>query len=321
MLMRQATPWFALGLLLATASPAQIGSTGVAAGVLVDPSDAPVVGAEVRLVSAQGERSEFTSPAGEFRFDGLQPGDYRLRVTVAGFDPIDRRVRLGNRPVTGLRLRLSLEILRQELTVFGPVPQVNTDIGGELGAISVDQGLLSNLPILDLDYLKALSRFLDPAGSGETSVVVDGMEARNVGVTPSAIQEIRINQNPYTAEYPRWSRRRIEVITKTAADRYHGTVNFLFRNHRFNARETFAVERPPEERYIWEGSLFGPIGNSKKMSFLLSALRENDNLQAVIFAQRPEGTISENVPAPQRNTFGSLRISRQHTEKHALYGR
>jgi hypothetical protein len=80
MWMRQATPWFALGLLLATASPAQIGGTGVAAGVLVDPSDAPVVGAEVRLVSAQGERSEFTSPAGEFRFDGLQPGDYRLQV-------------------------------------------------------------------------------------------------------------------------------------------------------------------------------------------------------------------------------------------------
>jgi hypothetical protein len=145
------------------------------------------------------------------------------------------------------------------------------------------------------------------------------MESRNVGVTPSAIQEIRINQNPYTAEYPRWSRRRLEVITKTAADRYHGTLNFLYRNHLLNARETFAAGRPPEERRIWEGSLFGPVGNSKKMSFLLSALREDDNLQAVVFARRPEGTISENVPTPRRNTFGSLRISRQHTEKHAMF--
>jgi outer membrane receptor protein involved in Fe transport len=319
MWMRQAALCFALGLSLATASPAQISGAGVVAGVLIDPSGAPVAEAEIRLISAHGEQSQLTSTAGEFQFDGSQPGDYRLQVAVEGFDRIDRRVRLGNRPVTGLRLRLSLEILRQELTVFGPVPQINTDIGGDLGAISVDQGLLSNLPILDLDYLKALSRFLDPAGTGETSVVVDGMEARNVGVTPSAIQEIRINQNPYTAEYPRWSRRRIEVITKTAADRYHGTVNFLFRNHRLNAREAFAVERPTERRHIWEGSLFGPLGKSKKMSFLLSALRENDNLQAVVFAQLPEGMISGNVPTPQRNTFASVRISRQHSEKHALF--
>jgi hypothetical protein len=82
------------------------------------------------------------------------------------------------------------------------------------------------------------------------SLVVDGMEARNAGVTASAIQEIKINQNPYTAEYPRWSRRRIEVITKTASDRYHGTFNFLFRDQHLNARDAFARERPPEQRRI-----------------------------------------------------------------------
>ncbi len=319
MWMRPSTLYFILGLLSSIASPAQATVNGVVAGVLVDPSGAPVPGAEVHFVSAQGEQSGFTSPSGEFRFDGLQPGEYRLQVAVPGFDPIDRRVRLGNRPLTGLRLRLALEVLRQELTVFGPVPRVNTDIGGDLSSISVEQGLLSNLPILDLDYLKSLSRFLDPAGTGDASLVVDGMEDRNVGVTPSAIQEIRINQNPYTAEYPRWSRRRLEVITKTAADRYHGTLNFLYRNHRLNAREAFAVDRPPEERRILEGSLFGPVGKNKKMSFLLSALREDENLQAVVFAQRPEGTISKNVPTPQQNTFGSVRISRQHTEKHAMF--
>jgi hypothetical protein len=292
---------------------------GVIAGALVDPSDAPVPDAEVRLVSDYGERSGLTTPSGEFRFEGLQPANYRLQVVVEGFDPIDRRVRLANRPVTGLRLRLSLEVLRQEMTVLGPVPSVNTDIGGDLSAISVDQGLLRNLPVLDLDYVKSLARFLDPAGAGEASLVVDGMESRNVGVTPSAIQEIRINQNPYTLEYPRWSRRRIEVITKAAADSYHGTFNFLVRDHRLNAREAFALVRPLEKRRIYEGSLFGPLGRSKKMSFLLSALRENDNLQAVVFARRPEGTVSGNVPTPQRNTFGSLRISRQHTDKHAMF--
>ena len=82
-----------------------------------------------------------------------------------------------------------------------------------------------------MDFVAALSRFLDPSNpDSEVSLIVDGMEARNVGVTPSAVQEIKINQNPYTAEYPRWSRRRIEVITKSATDHYHGTFNFLFRD-------------------------------------------------------------------------------------------
>lgn len=74
--------------------------------------------------------------------------------------------------------------------------------------------------------IAALSRFMDPAGGlgGTPTLIVDGAKARNIGISASAIQEIGINQNPYTAEYPRWSRRRIEVITKTATDKYHGTV-------------------------------------------------------------------------------------------------
>lgn len=85
--------------------------------------------------------------------------------------------------------------------------------------------MLDNLPVLDNNYLNALARFLNPGTPGDagTSLIVDGMEARNIGVTASAVQEIRINNNPYTVEYPRWSRRRIEVITKSSADTYHGT--------------------------------------------------------------------------------------------------
>jgi outer membrane receptor protein involved in Fe transport len=145
------------------------------------------------------------------------------------------------------------------------------------------------------------------------------MEARNVGVTASAVQEIKINQNPFTAEYPRWSRRRIEVITKSATDRYHGTFNFLFRDQHLNARDAFAVERPPEQRRIFEGSLFGPIGSGKKTSFLLSGLRESEDLQAVVFAEGPNGLIAENTPAPQQNTFFSARLSHQPNDRHAMF--
>jgi hypothetical protein len=62
--------------------------------------------------------------------------------------------------------------------------QVNTEAGGNLDSISVERSLLDQIPVLGLDYLAALSRFLDPsaAASGGASLIVDGMEARNASL-------------------------------------------------------------------------------------------------------------------------------------------
>jgi len=289
-------------------------------GVLIDPMDRPVPGAQVTLVGEGEQRSAGTSATGEFDFGNLGVGRYRLGVTVPGFEPVERTVRVGARPVR-LVLKLTLASRKEQITVAGQDLRVTTEAGGNLNAISVERGLLENLPVLDLDYLTALSRFLAPGTPGDagTSIIVEGMEMRNAGVTPSAIQEIRINQNPYTAEYPRWSRRRIEVITKSSADAYHGTLNFLLRDHHLNARDAFAVTRPPERRRIFEGSLFGPVGSRKNTAFLLSGMRESENLQAVVFAYGPRGTITQNVPVPQQNTFASLRVNHQWTERSAVF--
>ena len=67
-------------------------------------------------------------------------------------------------------------------------------------------------------------------GTGGTQLIVDGMQVNSVGVSASAIQEVRINQNPYSAEFARPGRGRIEIITKAATTEYHGTFNFIFRD-------------------------------------------------------------------------------------------
>jgi len=289
-------------------------------GVLIDPMDRPVPSAPVTLVGGGRQASALTSASGEFQFDNLGPGRYRLHVTVSGFKPIDRTVQVGSRPVR-LVLKLALAPLKEQITVASEALRVTTEAGGNLNTISVERGLLENLPILDLDYLTALSRFLAPGTPGDagTSIIVDGMEMRNVGVTPSAIQEIKINQNPYTAEYPRWSRRRIEVITKAGTDRYHGAFNFLLRDHHLNARDAFAMTRPPEQRRIFEGSLFGPLGSGQNTSFLLSGMRESEDLQAVVFAYGLRNAITQNVPIPQQNTYASLRISHQFSQRNVMF--
>jgi len=288
-------------------------------GKLIDPSDSAVPGARMVLRGPAGEQVRETSNDGSFQFTAPSLGRYRLQTTVPGFDVVDKEVEVRTRAVTRLVIRLALAAVKEEISVSGD-SNLTADIANNRNAISAEQGLLETLPILNMDFATALSRFLDPSNPDSgTSLIVDGMEARNVGVTASAIQQIKINQNPYTAEYPRWSRRRIEVITKSATDRYHGTFNFLFRDQHLNARDAFAVERPPEQRRIFEGSLFGPVGSGKKATFLLSGLRESEDLQAVIFAQGPNGLITENAPTPQQNTFFSARLSHQPNDRHAMF--
>jgi hypothetical protein len=92
----------------------------------------------------------------------------------------------------------------------------------------------------------------------------------------------------------------------------------LFRDYHLNARDPFALSRPPEQRRIFEGNLTGPLGRSKKASFLISANREEEDAQATLVAAGPARDIRETVPTPQRNTELSGSINRQIGDKHVI---
>src|SRR6266481_6208594 len=140
------------------------------------------------------------------------------------------------------------------------------------------------------------------------------MEVNNLGVSPSAIKEIKINQDPYSAEYQRPGRGRIEVTTKPGTPEYHGTFNFIFRDAHLNARDPFALTRPPEQRRIYEGYLSGPVRRSKKTSFLISVSRKEEDLQSIVFAQGSTGSVRSNVAAPARTLQIAAQISHSLSE-------
>src|ERR1039458_5431589 len=75
---------------------------------------------------------------------------------------------------------------------------------------------LDRIPVFDQDYITTMSRFLDDNATGTNGVtlVVNGIEANGPGVTPSAIQEVKINNNPYSARFSRPGRARLEIVTK-----------------------------------------------------------------------------------------------------------
>ena len=291
-------------------------------GVVMDPARAGVFGAKVTLRRADGVEAQSTTAGsdGAFRLDGVAPGNYDVRIEQPGFKTSTSRVRVGNQIPGALRVTLALADVRQEVTVGAETAEVNTNTSDNLDTVALDRSALDNLPIFDQDFIGTMSRFLDAGslGTSGVSIIVDGVEGSRAGVSASAIQEVKLNQDPYSAEYSRPGRSRIEIITKPGSSAYHGTFNFLFRDSSLNARDPFALTRPPEQRRIFEGNITGPLDRSKKTSFLISANREEEDAQATVFAQGLAGAIRQTAPAPQRNTELTGGINRQLGDKHII---
>jgi hypothetical protein len=288
-------------------------------GVIVDPDHAVIPGVSVQLRTADGQlvRTATTDEAGQFHFSGLPNGDYILETSRAGFRPVRETVSLSRQKV--VTLTLAVAATDEQLTVTADTPQVNIESSGNRDAVDTGGDALEKLPVFDQDYIATLSRFLDPGAAGTSGValVVDGLEANRVGVSPSAIQQVKINNDPYAAEFFRPGRGRIEVVTKPTAPAYHGTFNFVTRDSSLNAANAFATTKPPEQRRIYEGFLTGPVGRSKNTLFQISVDRQELDTQSIVFAQSLNGTLHQNVASPVRDTEVSARISHVFSDQHS----
>ncbi len=146
---------------------------------------------------------------------------------------------------------------------------------------------------------------------------MNGIEANWTRATPSAVQEVKINNNPYSARFSRPGRARLEIITKAGTPNYHGSLNFLFRDSVFDATNVFAIVKPHERRqYLYEAApVTGPIGYSKHTSFLLALDEDLQDQQGIVdptaLAAAESlgfGAIPQTVANPTHHFFGSGRI-------------
>jgi Carboxypeptidase regulatory-like domain/TonB dependent receptor len=304
----------ALSALLQVPSPSRV----AVSGVVQDQTGAVLQNATVELVAASGAvQSTTTDAVGGFRFDDVAAGQYELRTSFEGFKPAAVRVRVGARAPAPQKLVLRLANVKQEITVSNAAAQVDATSSNNLDAVAVDQQMLESLPVFDQDYIATLSRFLDSGslGSGGATVVVNGMEVSALRVSASAVQQIKINQDPYSAEYARPGRGRIEILTKPGGQEYQGEANVILRDAALDARNAFASTKPPERKHIVEGVFGGPVGKSGKTSFLLSGNDERDDQQAVVFALGLTGVIQDIAPHADRQALLSASLTHQVSDK------
>lgn len=273
-----------------------------------DPSGAVIPRAQLVVTEADGKKlaSGVTDDVGTFSFAGTPAHTYLIDATREGF-------RETKQPIKGASIRIVMPIatVSENVTVTGSdtSAQISTDISQNQNGNSVDSNALDRLPVFDQDYITTMSRFLDAdsTGTNGTTLVVNGVEANGPGVTASAIQSVKINQNPYTALYSRPGRARIEITTKGGTPQLHGSGNFLYRDSLFDATNAFAILKPSEQRTYYEGSLTGPLSSNKKTTFLIALNDDHNNQQGIVVAAGPNGSINANVPNPTRHYFVSGR--------------
>src|SRR5436190_5270169 len=242
-------------------------------GKVTDASGAVVPGGSVTVAGPAGlKQTAVTGEDGSYAFANLPPGNYTVQASAPQLTLPSVRVSL-KAGAQQLNLQLRVAASKQELTVEeNGGPTVNTEATGNASALVLagrDLDALSDNPddlLLDLQALAGPS-----AGPNGGSIFIDGFSG---GQLPpkDAIREIRINQNPFSAEYDKLGFGRIEIFTKPGSDKFRGSVGYNFANDKWNSRNAYAADKAPFHLNELSGTLSGPV--NKRASFNLNLQRE-----------------------------------------------
>ena len=242
-------------------------SNGQIVGVVTDPTGALIADATVTVVNTATNVTTTvkTNKAGTFEALSLPIGTYTVKVDKDGFGPAQSPAyQIGINQTQKVDFKLPLPGTSQTVEVSvdsAALDTISATVGG-----SVTERPLVDLPlngrnILDLASLQpGVSGGLNPGNQSAGTVSIAGGRTDSVtylldggnntsllnnGVVfnpnPDAVQEFRILENNYTAEYGRNGGGVISVVSKSGTRTYHGSVFEFARNRAFNANSFFNI--------------------------------------------------------------------------------
>ncbi len=237
-------------------------------GTIADPDGAAIPGATVLFTSARGTPRKVISGADGSYSLPLAAGTYSLLVSMPGFSSYSVQ-NLKIAPVASLTVDAKLQIGQQEVVINVDANAVTLSVDPDANASSTviqgrDLEALSDDPDELSNEISALSG--PAAGPNGGQIYVDGFTG---GQLPpkSSIREIRVNQNPFTAQYDRLGYGRVEVFTKPGTDTYHGNFQINGNPSQFNTPNPLsAAYEPPYHTIFMFGNVTGPIGKNTSFS-------------------------------------------------------
>ena len=262
-------------------------------GTVTDPQNASIPAATVILRGPGGERRAKTTDLGRYEFKVTQPGSYTITINFPGFTKFEAaNIQLNSNLVFDIPLVVAMEkqavdVQDTDQTKVSVDPSQN---GSSLVLKGADLDMLSDDPDQLADDLQALAG--PSAGPNGGQIFIDGFSG---GQLPpkSSIREIRVNQNPYSAEFDRLGFGRIEILTRPGTDRFRGQMMFGASDAILNARNPLLSTKPDFQSKQVSASLGGPL--SKKSSFNVDFERRAIDENAVVVATILDSNL---LPAP-----------------------
>src|SRR5215217_9637266 len=239
-------------------------------GQVLDELGGAIVGASVTAIDGKGvEKTVVTNEGGSYTINGLAPGKYTVRAINAGFamfETADLEVVAGKAQQLDVTLKVAIE--EQKVTIATDNRELSTEPENNAGAVVLKGDELESLPDDPDDLAAALQALAGPsAGPNGGQIFVDGFTGGRLPPRAS-IREVRINSNPFSAEYDRLGFGRIEILTRPGTDRYRGQVSFNFNDDALNSRNPFADRRPPIQTRQYGGNFGGPLLKRKASFFV-----------------------------------------------------
>jgi len=292
----------ALPLLFAASALAQ--STAAVQGTVTDASGAvvPKASLTVRNQSTGEERSTVTDSAGAYLVPSLPVGTYRVEVKASGMQTTlvnDLTLSVGTTVRQNFSLKVAATSETVEITAAAPLVENTTvAVGGVVNQQTVQEIPLNGRHFVDLALL--LPGTVTPPASGfltaplrgqgsfafntggaredQVNYMINGInlsDPSNNQITfqpvISTVQEFKIDNSTYSAEYGRNSGAIVNIATRSGVNVWHGEAYEFVRNHWFDARNftnPIGVAQSPFRRNQFGGDGGGKIIKDKTFLFL-----------------------------------------------------
>jgi len=263
-------------------------------GTVRDTSGATIPRASVTVteISTGVTTSTYTDDSGDYRLESLRPGLYDVAVSSKGFKTeVINKAELFVTQTSRVDAKLEVGSTTQSVIVSGEAPLVQTE-SGERGAIlntrEIEALPLETRNITELTFLvpgvsstqSASYGSAEPVGNVNGNLefanqynVDGGFFTNSLTSQPiefiniDTIEEFRVETSNYSAEIGMHSGGIIDIATKHGTNDLHGSLYEFFQNDKLNARNFFAVGKPPLRYNLFGGTVGGKIIKDKLFYF------------------------------------------------------
>jgi hypothetical protein len=276
-------------------------SKGFVIGNITDPTDAVIVGANIKITNAGTGVSRETVSAldGSFRIDAVDPGTYNVEVSQTGFKIVSRQnVIVTAAQTTTAQFQLEIGTQSEVVNVTsGDDVVLQTQDGARVNTLSKRE--ITDLPTPALNpasIVFTLPGVVDPgplAGGfvqgSEFSVnglrprannqLIDGLDNNDNSIAGQfyipalrdGYSEVTVLQSDYSAEFGRAGGAVVNIVTRSGTNQFHGSVYDVLNNSAFNSltasQRADSTRKPVAVENTFGFSFGGPIKKNKLFFF------------------------------------------------------